>query len=369
MKQIKQIKSYSLLKEIGEGANAKVYLGYCEKRKKLVAIKAISINKVKEKKQFECLKRELSLLHKLKHPNVMTINGNEKTPNNIYIVSEFCNGGSLHDLLTFFIQEKKGPIPEYLVQNIVRQITLGLNFMHKKKAIHRDIKLENILINFRDVPNTIENISIVSNINYAKMDFNEMDIKIADFGYSRDFADGDVASSICGTPLTMAPDIFKRIMSVDQASYNAKVDLWSLGAITYELLIGYPPFNAVQMNKLFQKVLIGDYVVPKKLKISLEALIFINGLLQKDPAKRMDWGQIISSDFLHRDYSELTTITVEEKEELLKGKDIEMNTNMLTEDIWCFLRPKEQILISNEKKQKTLVDLSFVTQASRVVNR
>ena len=358
-----------MLKEIGEGANAKVYLGFCEKRKKLVAVKSIAITKVKEKKQLESLKRELYLLHKLKHPNVMTIIGNERTPNNLYIASEFCNGGNLFDFLNFFKHKNRAPIPEYLVQNIVRQIALGLNFMHKKKAIHRDIKLENILINFRSVPNSMENLQTVTNIDYSSLNFNDIDVKIADFGYSREFTDGDVASSICGTPLTMAPDIFKQLTSPEVVSYNSKVDLWSLGAITFELLIGNPPFSGMQMTKLFQNVLKGDYVIPKRIKLSLEALVFINGLLQKDPEKRMGWKEIINSDFIQKEYGELTVITLEQKDALFKGKNLEMNANFLNDDIWCFLKSKEQLVVEIEKKQKTLTNLSFITQASRFLKR
>ena len=95
-----------------------------------------------------------------------------------------------------------------------------------------------------------------------------------DLGFSRHLEEG-VASTVCGTPITMAPDIMVAGQSREAKSYNNKADLWSLGAITYELLVGRVPFYASSYNLLKEEIYKGTYVFPKKLKLSVEAMALI----------------------------------------------------------------------------------------------
>ena len=140
MKGIKQIKDYRLLKEVGRGANGVVYEAVDGKTNKLVAIKSIPNDKLSNARIMEQFKKELKTLYRLSHKNLIKIEGVEKTINNVYLVLEYCNGGSLYDYSCHYKKKYNKRIPELVVQKIIRQIIEGLKFMHKKNIIHRDIK-------------------------------------------------------------------------------------------------------------------------------------------------------------------------------------------------------------------------------------
>ena len=128
-------------------------------------------------------------------------------------------------------------------------------------------------------------------------------IKIADLGYARELEGAGMASTICGTPITMAPDIAINNNNNEKHEYNNKADLWSLGACTYELLIGQPPFYARTYQELFQQINNGKYTLPKNMKLSVEVITFINGLLAEKQKMEEE--------------------TLKLKEELLQNKEID----------------------------------------------
>jgi len=239
----------------------------------------------------------------LNHNNIIKITGVEKTVNNIYLILEYCNGGNLYEYSYYYRKAFGTPLPEVQIQTILRQLIEGLEYMHNCRTVHRDIKLENILINFNTVSNTLNPGASKNDnkIEYSKVKIDEnISIKIADLGYARELEGVGVASTICGTPITMAPDIINLFDSSKNKDhkYNNKVDLWSLGAITYELLTGQPPFYASNYKQLFEEVMNGKYNLPKNLKISIESITFINGLLQFFPDKRMSWSEIRNHPFI-----------------------------------------------------------------------
>ena len=180
--------------------------------------------------------------------------------------------------------------------------------MHKNKIVHRDIKLENILLNFNSISNILNPNQESTKLDYSKLSLFDSTVKIADLGYSRELDGASLASTMCGTPITMAPDI---IMNGGDKKYNSKADLWSLGAITYELLTGILPFNGNNINHLVENIIKGKYSFPSSLKISLEAIVFVNGLLQFYPIKRYDWNQIVSHLFIINETSSFTIIDIE----------------------------------------------------------
>lgn len=310
MKGIKQVKNYRLLKEIGRGTSGIVYEAVDDSNGKKYAVKSIPSSKLENKRILDNFKRELRLLYSLNHQNIIKITGIEKTVNNTYLALEFCNGGNLYDYMAYHKQKYGTPLPENQVQYIVRQIVNGLEYMHKNKIIHRDIKLENILLNF----NSINNIHL-PNQEYTKLDYSKHSIfnctiKIADLGYARELDGCSLASTICGTPMTMAPDL----IHLGEKKYNSKADLWSLGAITYELITGNLPFFGNNFKHLIENVMKGKYSFPNSLKISLEIIVFINGLLQYFPHKRYDWKQIHVHPFISNELSTFTTIDLEKIE-------------------------------------------------------
>ena len=298
MKPIKQVKDYKLIKKIGKDATATVYEGINCKTNKVVAIKTIPTEQLSERRNWENFKREISLLKSLHHENIINIEGMEKTAHNVYVILEYCNGGNLYEYKSYYQKKNKCELNELFVQKIIRQFIKGLEYMHANNTIHRDVKLENIMLNFNKYKNEVKPGEVFIPVNYDNVSLNDdFTVKIADLGFARNLEGAGVASTLCGTPITMAPDVMD-IGQTSAKSYNNKADLWSLGAITYELLIGRVPFYAASYNLLKQEINKGTYVLPKKLKLSVEAISFINGLLQFEPKNRMDWDKIKTHPFI-----------------------------------------------------------------------
>lgn len=358
MKAIKKIKEYYLLNEIGRGTFGKVYEAISEKTDKIYAIKAISADLYSDESVMDQLKKELKLLYSIDHKNIIRIIGVEKTINNIYLILEHCNGGSLLDFLTNYKKLFKKNLPEKIIKKIMKQIIEGLKFMHSQNIIHRDIKLENILIHFENIDNEYNNFQKTNNnqnpknntdnntesnnnfnseekdkekekselndfifkrsgSNYLKKIysnknfFNEnFTVKIADLGYAKEFDRRIGSSSICGTPLFMAPDIINLFNEeIKQSkSYNLSVDIWSLGTVFYELLIGKPPFIANFNKDIFQKILNGLYELPRNLEISVEAISLMTGLMNYSPEKRMNFEDIENEPFMKKDFEDFHLI-------------------------------------------------------------
>ncbi len=340
MKGIKQIKDYRLIKEIGRGASGVVYEAIESKTNKFFAIKAIPFEKLNNPRVLEQFRKELKSLYGLSHKNIIKIVGVEKTINNIYLILEYCNGGTLYDYAQYYKRVNKSRLPELIVQKIIKQVIDGLKFMHKNNIIHRDIKLENILINFDNESNINSEISLnnktpkelYSIYNLQKDNFT---IKIADLGYSKELEGGLGASTICGTPMTIAPEVLK-IYSINgrDSKYNSAIDLWSLGAVLYELLLGVSPFIGESKEDIMRKVLSGLYQIPSNILVSIESIYLLNGLLQFFPEKRLSWEQIVFHPFITKDVKKFKFIklnTVADTE--INNDNIkENNQNMLLID-------------------------------------
>jgi len=379
MKAIKKIKEYLLLNEIGRGSFGKVFEALSEKTNKLFAIKALSTENFKNPRILDQFKKELKILFALNHQNIIKIIGVEKTINNIYLILEYCNGGTLLDYVTWYKKTYNKNIPEEIIQKILKQIIEGLKYMHKNNIIHRDIKLENILINFDDLEteyifNDYKNEEIINkenfhtnkNINNNKEvnsnyfqnlnDFinsrfhhnllhktynikslfdSKFTIKIADLGYARILNQSECSTTICGTPLFMAPDIvnllhkYENNIDIENNNYNSSIDIWSLGIVFYELLIGTPPFTAIYNNEIFNKILAGVYEIPKNIKLSVEALSFLTGLMEFYPEKRFKIEDLEKQPFIMKNISDFVIIQTELLEDELNDNEI---TNKLSID-------------------------------------
>ncbi len=415
MKAIKKIKEYLLLTEIGRGSFGIVYEALSETTNKLYAIKALSSENFKNPRVLDQLKNELKILFSLNHQNIIKIIGVEKTINNIYLILEYCNGGTLLDYVTWYKKTHNKNIPEEIIQKILKQIIEGLKYMHKSNIIHRDIKLENILINFDDHEiefkhnnnnitnkkieenNNKENHNNISNNNNKNNKLNSNDsfnniikdntnyfqslndfinsryehnilqktyssrslldskftIKIADLGYARILHQYESSSTICGTPLFMAPDIVNLLdkcqnnKDIEFSNYNSSIDIWSLGIVFYELLIGNPPFTATYKNEIFKKILAGVYKIPKNLKLSVEALSFLTGVMEFYPEKRFKIEELNTQPFIEKNVSEFVFLKTEfllEKNDSLEimQKNLNYNDNTTTNNnAFVFIDCKE----------------------------
>ena len=336
---IKQVSNYYLLEKIGSGASATVYLSVDEKKDELVAIKTIPGENLKKNNGSINLKRELQILHKLKHDNIVKIKDFQATKRNNYVVMEYCNGGNLDQYKRFYERVTKCTLNEFFIQKIMRQITEGLEYMHSKNIVHRDIKLENILLNFNKYPNYVIKGNLPQKVRYEEVSLNDsFTIKIADLGYSKELNES-MGSTILGTPQNMSPDIIVNYVGTETKKYNTSVDLWSLGTITYQLLTGKYPFIGKDHVEIFNHVMEGKYSLPSSLTASVEIITFINGLLQYYPEKRLNWEQIKNHPFLTKNIENFNYIELKGLKEKDKN-EIEMNSKDCDNLLWILFKGK-----------------------------
>ena len=221
--------------------------------------------------------------------------------NYVYLVFEYCNGGDLEDCLEKQKELHNEPFSQEVVQHIMRQIIAGFVYLHSAEILHRDIKLENILVQFPTEEDK-------KNFNMLKAK-----IKIIDFGFARYLRKNNLAKSVLGSLSSMDPKILRKFAHLDndtEFGYDKKVDIWSLGILTYELLIGCPPFEASSYEELLQKIEQGEYHIPHQITLSIEAISFLNGMLQYNPEKRLDVFALSKQYFLTRNVSSFHKVSL-----------------------------------------------------------
>ena len=289
-----------LTKSLGKGAFGEVFLTQKKGFKELFATKRLDRAYSEKPENIKLLSNEISLLKKLNHPNIVRLIDLKKTKSHCYIVMEYCNGGDLAGCLKKYKAAYKRPFPEELVQYLMRQIVSGLNFLHSQKIIHRDLKLENILVTF--------------NSEKDKQSLNMMraTAKLIDFGFATTLkaSKSNLTYTVLGTPTNMDPQLLKNMeeRTQNKTGYDEKVDIWSLGTLCYEMLVGHIAFSGSSMQDLYQKVKQGNYALPTN--ISEEVFSFINGMLQKDPNKRLSANQLLHHDFLVKNVKQFKPLDV-----------------------------------------------------------
>ncbi|KAN0037386.1 hypothetical protein ACTFIV_002731 [Dictyostelium citrinum] len=246
---------YVVGKELGRGAFSVVREGTRKTTNEKVALKYIEKKFVK-KKHIEQLRREIDIMKKVKHENVLSLKEIFESDTHLTLVMELVTGGEL-----FYKIVERGSFTEKGARNVVRQVCAGVEYLHSQGIAHRDLKPENLLCNGEG---------------------EDMTIKIADFGLSKIFGTGEALETSCGTPDYVAPEV------LTGGSYDNAVDMWSIGVITYILLCGFPPFYASSQNLLFEKILTADYDFPEPewTHVSEHAKAFIRNLIVKDPDQR-----------------------------------------------------------------------------------
>ncbi|KAL8473289.1 hypothetical protein ACS0TY_030210 [Phlomoides rotata] len=169
-----------------------------------------------------CLECEVSFLSSVNHPNIIRLLDFFKCEGYIILVLEFCSGGNLASFI-----RRHGRVQECIAKRFMQQLGAGLKVLKQHHIVHRDLKPENVLLSG-------------SECNFI--------LKIADFGLSRILPPNESAETVCGSPFYMAPEIlqFQR--------YDEKVDMWSIGAILFELLNGYPPFHGRTNVQLLRNI-------------------------------------------------------------------------------------------------------------------
>ncbi|CAE8621828.1 unnamed protein product, partial [Polarella glacialis] len=265
----KQVAGYILDRRIGKGSYATVWKGRVEGRDEAVAVKVISRQTVTETAQ---LRQEVEVLRKISHPNIVRFRDLKKSAAHFYLVLEYCAGGDLSQFL-----RERGRVAEEVARSFLTQISEGLCVLHRANVLHRDLKPQNILL--------------------SDCSANPV-LKIADFGFARALQPQDMAATVCGSPLYMAPEILRH------EPYDAKADLWSVGAILFELLIGHPPFTGTNPMQLLANIEKSRGLPFEDVKISSSGQDFLEALLVHSPSQRLS-----SQAFMQHTYVRLAAST------------------------------------------------------------
>ena len=287
MKQVlKKVKDYELIKCLGSGTFGEVYLTENEKNHKQFATKVIPTSFLKRPELKKYIDSEIKIMKQLDHENTIKLHEFFQTNNNLYFIMEYINGGTLSDYLSSYKLKTGKPFSQKMIQHFVKQIVQGLIYIHSKNIIHRDLKLDNILLSFP------------SKIPKEHREYSQATVKIIDFGLS---TQKTFAMSNPGTPAYMDPIILQKFNKSGGIKrfrlYDKKADIWSLGAITYEMLTGQNIFQADDLDELISKVEKGNYYL-KVDDLSNEILSFLNCMLQYEPKNRLSAKDLALHQFL-----------------------------------------------------------------------
>ena len=266
---------------IGQGAFASVYLVQDLITGKYYAKKVVETSKMNplEYKLFSAEKLILRTSSSYNFKNIVKLHRVEKEPSGRYnLILDYCNGGSLHDCLYNYINRFGKPFSENIVRYLMKQILIGVECLHNFGIIHRDLKLGNILINYKNENDRI-NLNILSS-----------EIKIL------------------GTIPNMAPEVIKNgpFTQVKKCDYDNKIDIWSLGTICYEMLFGKPLFGNIQNNEMINNILNANFNIPKT--ISPQARSFLYCMLQKDGINRLSCSQLLNTEFIKGNFYNAHTL-------------------------------------------------------------
>ncbi|KAK9302725.1 hypothetical protein QLX08_005347 [Tetragonisca angustula] len=256
----KIMEKYEVLKQVGEGSFGQVYKAKKRSDGEIVAFKVIR-KRGRSFKELKSLRQECEIQRHLHHPNIVQMLDSFETENEIVVVTEYAEK-ELYEILG-----KAGRLSEQRAQVIACDLVSALYYLHSNRVLHRDLKPQNVLLESNGVA------------------------KLCDFGFARSMSTGThVLTSIKGTPLYMAPEL------IEERPYDHNADLWSLGCIVYELVVGSPPFQTTSILHLvrlirFEAIKWPDY-------ISQNCKQFLQGLLQKDPSQRLTWPALLDHPFV-----------------------------------------------------------------------
>ena len=337
---MKQIDDITLIKLLGKGSYGEVYLSKKKGRNEYFATKKMGEGKLDKYNTKKDIENEIELLKILRHPNIIGFEGYKMTKDCFYVTMEFANGGSLSDCLKKYQKKYGKAFSEEIIQHLMRQIISALKFIHSKKVIHRDLKLDNIMANF-------DNENDKNNVNMLRAK-----VKIIDFGTAIKVGPNNLATTIIGSPLNMDPAILKKYENMisnkairdPKQPYDKKVDIWSIGTACYQMLIGKPCFDADTLNELVTKVEQGNYSLPTT--ISKEMVSFLNAMLQYESDKRLSSEELENHPFLKKRVSDFEKIDIKRVKRKIDNKGLNINVKK-NQTIWSiFNEEEEQLFLS-----------------------
>ncbi|KAM4094746.1 hypothetical protein ACB094_06G217400 [Castanea mollissima] len=266
--QPRLVGDYILGPRIGSGSFAVVWKSKHRHSGVEVAVKEIDKKQLSPKVS-ENLLKEISILSTIDHPNIIRLFEAIETKDRIYLVLEYCDGGDLAAYIN-----KHGKVSEAIARHFMRQLAAGLQVLQEKHLIHRDLKPQNLLLTTGEVTPLL---------------------RIGDFGFARSLTPQGLADTLCGSPLYMAPEIIRN------QKYDAKADLWSVGAILFQLVTGKPPFDGNSQLQLFQNILTStELQFPQGALEELhpDCVDLCRSLLRQDPVQRLTFTEFFNHNFL-----------------------------------------------------------------------
>ncbi|KAI8620738.1 kinase-like domain-containing protein [Chytriomyces sp. MP71] len=291
--QLNGIGNYVFQKTVGEGNFAKVKLAKHKITGVEVAVKVIDKTTLDEKKLGK-LYREVRIMKFLNHPHIVKLYEVIETKHTVFLVMEYASGGELYDYLVVH-----GKMKEKEARAKFRQILSAVSYCHKKRVIHRDLKAENLLLDAN------------------------LDIKIADFGFSNYYDPDGKLDTFCGSPPYAAPELFQ-----GKRYTGPEVDVWSLGVILYVLTTGCLPFDGKNLQEMRESVCRGKYRIPFYLSDVCEKLL--RKFLIRDPYKRANLDFLNDDPWINDGYAESPiardiSTTVLEDETIIKLLETKYN--------------------------------------------
>ncbi|XP_022730333.1 CBL-interacting serine/threonine-protein kinase 25-like [Durio zibethinus] len=288
---------YEMGRLLGKGTFAKVYYGKELTSGESVAIKVISKDQVKKEGMMEQIKREISVMRLVRHPNIVELKEVMATKTKIFFVMEYVRGGEL------FAKVYKGKLKEDAARKYFQQLISAVDFCHSRGVSHRDLKPENLLL-----------------------DENE-DLKISDFGLSalpEQLRNDGLLHTQCGTPAYVAPEVLRK-----KGYDGSKADIWSCGVILYVLLAGFLPFQDGNIMKMYRKVFKAEFEFPPW--FSTESKRLISKLLVADPERRITIPAIMSVPWFRKGFTRPLAFSVEEPiSDNIEDDDSAPKTNKLS---------------------------------------
>lgn len=247
-----KIENYAIGKQLGQGAYATVRLATQKRTKDIVAIKIYEKCKLTDTRKKTGLKREIHILKLLDHPHTLKLYDVLDTSKTINLITECIGGPSLH---SYIKKQSDRKLKDQEAKSIFKQIVQAVAYCHSLNIVHRDLKLENIMLD------------------------KDKNVKLIDFGFSTISGKGQMCKIFCGTPSYMAPEIVKNVDYVGQYA-----DVWALGVLLFAVLTGNFPFKGTSDRELFRKIESCKFVIPDT--VDLNAQNVIKRILHKAPMER-----------------------------------------------------------------------------------
>merc|ERR1719154_109710 len=257
-----KLEDFDIGRPLGKGKFGNVYLAREKASKYIVALKVLFKSQLQKAQVEHQLRREIEIQSHLRHPNILRLFGYFYDECRVYLILEFAPKGELYKNLK---EQPEGRFEEGISAKYINQMANALSYCHSKKVIHRDIKPENLLLDAKG------------------------NIKIADFGWSV-HAPNSRRGTMCGTLDYLPPEM------IEGALHDDKVDLWSLGVLTFEFLVGKPPFEAESNNETYKRITKVDIKFPTH--VSTEAKDMISRLLRKVPSQRLSLAEVMDHPWI-----------------------------------------------------------------------